>query len=150
MRFHLIVVGRMRRGIESNLFEHYRKRIRWPLDVREIDGRRGTGNNRDREGAAILSAMPDDTLVVALDERGCDLASEVFARKVAEWRNSGIVNIAFVIGGADGLSEDVRRRADLLFAFGSATWPHLLVRGMLVEQLYRVQQILSGHPYHRA
>ena len=149
MHLYIIASGRMRRGVESDLFDHYRKRIRWPLDLREIDDRKAN-SRRDREGPAILAAVPDGAVVVALDERGRSLASEAFARLMAEWRDSGITDLAFVIGGVDGLSEDVRLRADLLVAFGTATWPHLLVRGMLVEQLYRAQQILLGHPYHRA
>ena len=149
MRLYIIAVGRMRRGVESNLFEHYSNRIRWPLDLREIDDRK-VAKNRNREGAAILSAVPDGAVVVTLDERGCNLTSETFARRIAVWQNLRIADLAFLIGGADGLSEEVRQRADLLLAFGTATWPHLLVRGMLVEQLYRAQQILTGHPYHRA
>ena len=139
----------MRRGVESNLIDHYSKRIRWPINLREIDDRKFAGN-RDREGVAILSAVPDGAVVVMLDERGYNLTSETLAQRISGWQNLRITNLVFVIGGADGLSENVRRRADLLIAFGAATWPHLLVRGMLAEQLYRAQQILTGHPYHRA
>ena len=149
MHLYIIAVGRMRRGVESNLFEHYSKRIRWPINLREIDERKFAGN-RDREGVAILSAVPDGAVVVMLDERGYNLTSETLAQRISGWQNLRITNLVFVIGGADGLSENVRRRADLLIAFGAAPWPHLLVRGMLAEQLYRAQQILTGHPYHRA
>ncbi|MBB6254707.1 rRNA large subunit m3Psi methyltransferase RlmH [Nitrospirillum iridis] len=86
---------------------------------------------------------------MALDERGKALPSEAFARQVGAWRDGGVADLAFVIGGADGLAEEVRRRASLLIAFGPMTWPHMMVRGMLAEQLYRAQQILAGHPYHR-
>ena len=151
MRFHIIAVGRLRRGVEGDLFEHFQGRIRWPLDIHEIDDRKyGTDGRKAREGKSILAAIPDDAIVATLDEKGRDLGSEDLAARIGDWRDSGIRDVAFVIGGVDGLAEDVRRRADLVLAFGRATWPHLLVRGMLAEQLYRAQQILSGHPYHRA
>ena len=150
MRFHIIAIGRLRRGVEGGLFEHFQGRIRWPLDIHEIDDRKsGTGGRKAREGKLILAAIPDGAIVTALDERGRDLGSEDLAARIGDWRDSGIGDVAFVIGGADGLAEDVRRRADLVLAFGRATWPHLIVRGMLAEQLYRAQQILAGHPYHR-
>ena len=150
MRFHIIAVGRLRRGVEGDLFEHFQGRIRWPLDIHEIDDRKyGTDGRKAREGKSILAAIPDDAIVATLDEKGRDLGSEDLAARIGDWRDSGIRDVAFVIGGVDGLAEDVRRRADLVLAFGRATWPHLLVRGMLAEQLYRAQQILSGHPYHR-
>ena len=150
MRFHIIAVGRLRRGVEGDLFEHFQGRIRWPLDIHEIDDRKsGTDGRKAREGKSILAAIPDDAIVATLDEKGRDLGSEDLAARIGDWRDSGVRDMAFVIGGADGLAEDVRRRADLVLAFGRATWPHLIVRGMLAEQLYRAQQILAGHPYHR-
>ncbi len=149
MRIRLIAVGRMRRGVERDLYEHYRQRLRWEVDLWEIDDRK-TGGSKEREGEAILVAVPDGAVLVALDERGRDMASAALAKKIGTWRDAGIGDLAFAIGGADGLSDQVRQQADLLLAFGEATWPHLLVRGMLAEQLYRSQQILAGHPYHRA
>jgi 23S rRNA (pseudouridine1915-N3)-methyltransferase len=151
MRIHIIAVGRMRRGIEGDLFQHFQSRIRWPLDILELDDRKsGTRGRKVREGKSILAAIPDGAMVAVLDEKGRNHSSEDLATRIGDWRDSGIGDVAFVIGGADGLAEDVRRRADLVLAFGRATWPHLLVRGMLAEQLYRAQQILAGHPYHRA
>ena len=149
MRIRLIAVGRMRRGVERDLYENYRQRLRWEVDLREIDDRK-TGGSKEREGEAILAAVPDGSVLLALDERGRDMSSGALAKKIGTWRDTGISDLAFAIGGADGLSDEVRQEADLLLAFGSATWPHLLVRGMLTEQLYRSQQILSGYPYHRA
>ena len=86
---------------------------------------------------------------MALDERGRQLGSRDFAQKLGAWRDQGVAEIAFVIGGADGLAESLRRRADLTLSLGQMTWPHMLARAMLVEQIYRAQQILAGHPYHR-
>ncbi len=101
-----------------------------------------------REGELLLAALPDRALVVALDERGKNVSSADFAKLIAKWQSSGST-IAFLIGGADGHGDPVRARADNLLALGTMTWPHLLVRAMLCEQLYRAQQILAGHPYHR-
>ena len=151
MRFHIIAVGRLRRSVEGDLFEHFQCRIRWPLDIHEIDDRKfGTNGRKTREGKSILATIPEGAMVAALDEKGRDLGSDNLATQIGDWQDFGISDLAFVIGGAEGLSEDVLRRADLVLAFGRATWPHLLVRGMLAEQLYRTQQILAGHPYHRA
>ena len=101
-----------------------------------------------REGELLLAAVPERALVVALDERGKHVSSADFAKLIGKWGSSGST-IAFLIGGADGHGDAVRARADHLLALGTMTWPHLLVRAMLCEQLYRAQQILAGHPYHR-
>ena len=98
---------------------------------------------------AALARRPGKPLVVALDERGRSLDTAAFAQQVGRWRDSGTAELAFLIGGADGLDRDLARSADLLLALGPMTWPHLLVRGLIAEQLYRAQQILAGHPYHR-
>ena len=102
------------------------------------------------EAELLLAAIPQGSVVVALDERGKALSSEAFAAKMGAWRDQGAADIAFLIGGADGHGDAVRARADFLLALGPMTWPHMLVRGMLTEQIYRAQQILAGHPYHRA
>lgn len=102
------------------------------------------------EGAALLAAIPAGALLAVLDPRGRSLSSEDFASRIAAERDAGLPALAFVIGGADGLSTAVRDRAGLLIAYGSATFPHQLVRVMLAEQIYRAVTILAGHPYHRA
>lgn len=152
LRIHIVAVGRARKGPERALYEHYAGRLNvWPLALREVEPRGRVAPERLKavEGEAILAALPDGATVVALDETGKALASTEFAQRIADWRDEGVPDIAFVVGGADGLDEAVRRRADLLLSFGRATWPHMLVRGLLAEQLYRAQQILAGHPYHR-
>lgn len=151
MRLTLAAVGRARPGPERALFEHYCHRLNWPLVLREVEEKRplAVPDRIAREGELLLAAVPAGTVVVALDERGRDMGSEDFARRLGDWRDSGRADIAFVIGGADGHAETVRSRADLLLCFGRMTWPHMLVRGMLAEQLFRAQCILSGHPYHR-
>lgn len=102
-----------------------------------------------REAELILAALPAGARLVALDERGQQWSSRDFADRLAAWRDQGVATLAFAIGGAEGLGYPVIERADAVMSLGTMTWPHLLVRGMLLEQLYRAQQILAGHPYHR-
>jgi 23S rRNA (pseudouridine1915-N3)-methyltransferase len=102
-----------------------------------------------REAELILAALPGDARLVALDERGVSWSSRDLAERLAAWRDQGVATLAFAIGGAEGLGRAVIERADAALSLGAMTWPHLLVRGMLLEQLYRAQQILAGHPYHR-
>jgi len=151
MRLEILAIGRARAGPERNLYESYAKRVTWPVKLRELEEKRPLppADLKEREGQLILSAIPRDSTVLALDERGKSLTSEEFARHIAEIRDEGRACTAFVIGGAEGLSAAVRDRADLLIGFGRQTWPHMLVRAMLMEQIYRAQQILAGHPYHR-
>lgn len=151
MRLWLAAVGRAKPGPARDLFEEYRARLSWPLTLREVEPKKKIeGEELKRlEAQLLLEAVPAGARLVALDERGRTLSSPDFASKLGAWRDQGAADVAFVIGGADGLAEEVRARADLLLAFGAMTWPHMLVRGMLAEQIYRAQQILAGHPYHR-
>ncbi|MEC7396110.1 MAG: 23S rRNA (pseudouridine(1915)-N(3))-methyltransferase RlmH, partial [Pseudomonadota bacterium] len=106
-------------------------------------------SRRKREAELITAAIPDGATIVALDETGRNLTSREFAKRLSHWRDTGTNELVFIIGGADGLTDEIRNKATLVMAFGKSTWPHLLVRGMLAEQLYRAQQIHAGHPYHR-
>ncbi len=150
-RFHIIAVGRFRRGPDADLFSRYAERLGASLQLREVEDRRaGAGQPlMAREAALLRAAVPADAVLVALDERGADLASTALAAQIAVWRDAGRRDIAFLIGGADGLDPALRKQAALTLAFGRATWPHKLARVMLAEQLYRCRQILEGHPYHR-
>ena len=152
MRILIAAVGRLRPGAIRDLFDIYEKRLPWPTTVREFEAAKGRNPNERirREGGALLKAVPAGAVLVALDEGGRCLGSRAFAGRIGAWRDSGRADIAFVLGGADGLDKDVTAGADLVLAFGSMTWPHLLARAMLMEQLYRASSILSGHPYHRA
>jgi 23S rRNA (pseudouridine1915-N3)-methyltransferase len=159
MRLVVAAVGRLKRGPEQDLAERYRERaansgrtigIR-AVTISEIDESRAR-RAKDRvaeEAAALKVLIPRGAAVVALDERGEGLASDALAQRLGRWRDEGR-DVALVIGGPDGLAPDLVARADLRLAFGRATWPHQLVRIMLLEQLYRAIAILSGHPYHRA
>ena len=151
MRLHIVAVGKLKAGPHAALARHYAERLAWPLAIREVEEKRPlpAAELREREGALLLAAVPPDAVLIALDERGKTLASAAFAQKLAAWRDSGTADLAFLIGGADGLAEGLRQKAQLVLSLGAMTWPHLLVRGMLLEQLYRAQQILAGHPYHR-
>lgn len=151
MRLWLVAVGRLRPSPMRAVLDDYLGRSAWPLTVREVEPRKKLSGPalQEHEGELLLAAVPDRATLVALDERGRELTSMEFAEWLGRLRDDGVQDLAFLIGGADGLSQVVRDRAALKLAFGRATWPHMLVRAMLAEQIYRAQTILSGHPYHR-
>jgi 23S rRNA (pseudouridine1915-N3)-methyltransferase len=145
----LVAVGRLKPGPEAALFAAWNARLRPPFTVVEVaEGRGGPAEIRRREASALLAALPERAFVVALDLGGESPDSDGFARMVERWRGLGR-RLAFVIGGAEGLDPKVLERADQRLSLGPMTWPHLLVRSLLAEQLFRAQAILSGHPYHR-
>jgi 23S rRNA (pseudouridine1915-N3)-methyltransferase len=160
MRLIVIAIGRLKQGPERELAERYRARFDDTgrqlgfrgLEIREIPESRArdAATRSSEEAAAISAQIPEKSVLVALDERGESIDSLSFARHLGRWRDESVANTFFLIGGADGLSPDLRRKAKLKLAFGAATWPHQMVRVMLLEQLYRAATILAGHPYHRA
>jgi 23S rRNA (pseudouridine1915-N3)-methyltransferase len=135
---HIIARGKIGRSPEAELTERYLKRISWPTKITELPDRGGT-----------VPEPSSNTATVVLDERGKALSSMEFAKKLEGWRDTGRREARFLIGAADGHEEGTRGHADLLLSFGPATWPHLLVRAMLAEQLFRATSILANHPYHR-
>ena len=137
MLLHVIARGKIGRSPEADLVERYLKRIAWPTKLTELSER------------APALPVASGTVLVLLDERGEALSSTELAKKLEQWRDRGTREARFVIGAADGHSADERNSADLLISFGPATWPHLLVRAMLAEQLFRATTILANHPYHR-
>jgi len=155
MRVHICAVGRLRTGPEADLLDDYLTRFDRSGralslskgEVREVEDKKGKG--MQAEADLLARAIPDGATVVALDERGQVLSSPEFATKIAHWRDDGCADLAFVIGGADGLSKEMRARADFKLSFGRMVWPHMLARVMLSEQLYRAASILAGAPYHR-
>ena len=157
MKLRILAVGRAKSGPEAALTAEYARRLQWTLAIEEVEERRPLSGPelKAREAELLVQALDKGTKVsgqrvlVALDERGRQLGSRDFAQKLGGWRDQGMAEIAFVIGGADGLAESLRKRADLTLSLGQMTWPHMLARAMLVEQIYRAQQILAGHPYHR-
>jgi 23S rRNA (pseudouridine1915-N3)-methyltransferase len=158
MRIHIAAIGRMKQGPERELAVRYLDRAvasGKPLglsgfEVAELpESRASSAPSRKSEEARALRAQLPEGVVVALDEHGKSLGSEAFANLLARWRDDGKPAVSFVIGGADGLDQSFTSAADLMLSFSPLTWPHQLVRIMLVEQLYRATTILSGHPYHR-
>jgi 23S rRNA (pseudouridine1915-N3)-methyltransferase len=159
MRILIAAVGRLKQGPERELAERYRKRAAdfgrkvgmQAFDVVEI--RESRADSADRrmleESIAIANVIPERAVTVILDERGSTMNSAAFAGRLQDWRAGDRPALAFIIGGADGLAPSLRDKADLALAFGPLTWPHQLVRIMLLEQLYRAVTILGGHPYHR-
>jgi 23S rRNA (pseudouridine1915-N3)-methyltransferase len=135
---HIVARGKIGRSPEAELVARYLKRIRWPTKVTELPDRGGTE-----------PPLPADSIAVVLDERGTPLSSTQLAKNLEQWRDHGKRETRFLIGAADGHEEKQRSGADLLLSFGAATWPHLLVRAMLAEQLFRATSILANHPYHR-
>ena len=159
MRLAIAAVGRLKAGPERDLAASYRERTTkagraigfQSVDVVEIAESRAS-RPQDRvaeEGRALAAAIPPEAVRIALDARGTALTSEGLSERLKRWRDDGRAALYFTIGGADGLAAEITQRADLTMSFGAATWPHQLVRIMLLEQLYRTMTILSGHPYHR-
>ena len=138
MLLHIIARGRIGRGPEAELIDRYLKRVSWPTRISELP-----------ESGGKLPIAAENSVTVLLDEKGEQLASAAFARKLEGWRDAGKREARFLLGGADGFDDEARAGADLLIAFGRATWPRLLARAMLAEQLWRATSILANHPYHR-
>ena len=152
MHISIIAVGRMQRGPEQALVDEYLKRLPFKTSVTEIDIKKAAGTSAERkaqEAQKLLAAIPQGAAVVALDENGKALKSRAFAAKIDGWQMAGHKSLAFIIGGADGLDPTLLAKADLKLAFGTLTWPHMMVRLMLAEQIYRAWSINTGHPYHR-
>jgi 23S rRNA (pseudouridine1915-N3)-methyltransferase len=160
MRIIVAAVGRLKKGSETELSERYRKRAVQTgrqlglrdVEIIEIRESRAAdpGKRMLEESIALANVIPHDAVVVLLDLHGENLESAGFATQLARWRANGRPAVVFLIGGADGLAASLREKAELRLSFGAATWPHQLVRVMLLEQIYRATTILTGHPYHRA
>ncbi len=151
MRIVIAAIGRLRDAPSRALFDDYAKRLTWPVALREVELKRAlpSAQAKAEEGRLLLEAVGDRATVIALDEHGAEWSSAEFARRVGVWRDEGVAELAFAIGGADGHAQALLTRAAATVAFGRMTWPHRLARVMLVEQIYRAQQIIAGHPYHR-
>jgi 23S rRNA (pseudouridine1915-N3)-methyltransferase len=139
VQLHIIARGKIGRGPEADLVDRYLKRIGWPVKVTELP----------ESGGKFAPPPAESSITILLDEKGEQLGSLAFAGKLERWRDGGVREARFLIGGADGFGEAERANVDLLLAFGKVTWPHLLVRVLLAEQLFRATSILANHPYHR-
>lgn len=155
MRVQICAVGRLRAGPEAALIDDYTTRFDrtgralglGPLTISEVEDKKGGGMKA--EAALLERALPKGAVIVTLDERGKLISSPEFAQKLAGWRDSGRSDVAFIIGGADGIAPSLRAQAEFSISLGKMVWPHMLARAMLTEQLYRAASILAGAPYHR-
>ena len=138
MKLHIVARGKIGRSPEADLIARYAQRISWPFAITELP-----------EAGGKVADLITPAKVIALDESGVTMGSTAFAKLIESWRDSGVREARFLIGAADGLTLEERASADLLWSFGAMTWPHLMVRAMLTEQLYRATSIIAGHPYHR-
>jgi 23S rRNA (pseudouridine1915-N3)-methyltransferase len=151
MQLFIVAVGKARGSAEHRLAEEWLRRLPEGGSIREVESKIRVGAKRiDDEGRRLLKAMPDGAAIAILDPRGKDHSSEDLAALIGAWRDSGYGSAAFAIGGADGHATHIRQKAFCTIYFGRATWPHMLCRAMLAEQLYRASMILAGHPYHRS
>ena len=156
MRVHLCVVGRLRKGPEKDLIDDYLNRFNksgrafglGPVSVVEVEDKKGGG--MAAEADLLRRAIPKGSKLAIMDERGEVLSSPAFAKKLGGWADTGVSDLAIIIGGADGIDPSLRAEADFALSFGKMVWPHMLVRVMISEQLYRAASILGGGPYHRA
>ena len=151
MKILIIAAGRAKGGPEAKLAAEYRKRLPGRLEIIEIEQKRGANaeERKAREAEKLLAAVPKGSFVVALERTGKIYSSEAFAAEMRKWEMAGHKAVVFVIGGPDGLADEVLRAAHAKLSLGAMTWPHLLARVMLLEQLYRAHAIRSGHPYHK-
>ncbi|MCH2547523.1 MAG: 23S rRNA (pseudouridine(1915)-N(3))-methyltransferase RlmH [Alphaproteobacteria bacterium] len=152
MHITLAVIGKAKsNALSTQLFDEYIKRLPWTITVSELEEKKPLPNElrKQREADLLLGACTDTHRIIALDERGKDITSIQLAQKIGDWQQNGDSKFTFIIGGQDGLHPSIRQRADLVLSFGKLTWPHMLVRPLLAEQLYRVYTILTNHPYHR-
>lgn len=148
MRIKIISVGNVKKNSPFyDLFSMYEKRMTWNIDTVEIDSRKFPTPQTQQD--KILGLIPEDSVVFAMDERGKTFSSTDFSEEIRNLQSDNMISLCFIIGGADGLTKDIRKKTRFLISFGKQTWPHQLVRVMLIEQIYRTQQILAGHPYHR-
>jgi len=152
MKIIIGAVGKMKKkSPEEALINDYISKTRWPVEIKEVEEKRSlpVDDLKSAESELLLKALPNDAKIVVLDERGETLSSRELADKIRVWQDSGVGTVAFLIGGANGHSDALRRRADLKLSFGRMTLPHMLMRVVLAEQIYRAKTILDGHPYHR-
>lgn len=151
MQVSIAAVGKMKASPERQLLEYYLKQIPWSVTIKEVEIKKNLSGDplKQAEAEKLLEAVQSAHQLIALDERGKTMGSEALASWLGNAQQQGCSHLGVIIGGADGLAPSVRDRADLVLSFGAMTWPHMMVRAMLGEQLYRTHSILSGHPYHR-
>ena len=151
MKITIVTVGRMKKGSEKDLWDLYAKRLKWSLVLKEVEEKNAFGSQeiKRKEAELLFSKVPKGAFLIAMDQSGLLLSSPGFAKKISFWQDSGIRDLAIVVGGSEGLDQTVIDKANLTIAMGKMTWPHMLARILLLEQIYRAQCILGNHPYHK-
>ena len=151
MNITIVAVGRMKKGPEQSLWDIYAKRLKWPLALKEVEGKNSFGAKqiKRKEADLLLYKIQKGAVLIAMDKNGLFLSSDDFAKKISTWQDDGINDLAITIGGSDGLDKVILDKAHLSISMGAMTWPHMLARVMLLEQVYRAQCILNKHPYHK-
>jgi 23S rRNA (pseudouridine1915-N3)-methyltransferase len=152
MKILISAIGKLnKKSPENELISNYIKKTKWPVIIKENEEKKALSGDalKEAESRLLMASIPAGAKIVVLDERGEELSSKELAKKVATWRDNGIQDIAFLIGGANGHTAETRQKADLILSFGRMTMPHMLARVILTEQIYRIKTILDGHPYHR-
>lgn len=150
MKIDILAIGALKKGPYFEPYQAYLKRIQWAVNLVELESKiKGEKPRQMDEQDKILKHINPQAYVFALDERGKSLPSSQFSDMIKDLQNTGQSHIQFILGGADGFTDAVRAKSNFLLSFGAQTWPHMLARVMLLEQIYRAQQIISGHPYHR-
>lgn len=144
MKIRILAIGKLKRGPLFELIDDYKKRCRWPIQIIEIDH-----STKSIESAQLLTHITTEDHVIILDEHGDAFSSQDFSGYIDKLQSSGKPRLSFIIGGAYGFEKNLKDKADKILAFGIQTWPHMFVRLMLVEQIYRAESILAGHPYHK-
>ena len=145
MKITILAIGKCKRSSpEAAIISEYIKRSSWQITIKEKDN-----STKDEEAKFLIDNIPHNSKVIVLDERGVNIKSTELADKIASWQLNGVSEICFLIGGADGHIQSTRNKADIILSFGKLTMPHMLMRAVLTEQIYRIQTIIAGHPYHR-
>ena len=153
MRITILSIGKFENSPHKAVFENYLKRLKWKVELRELELKNAQNMSVDKikegEGELILKALKPSSKLIAMDERGKQFSSIEFSKMIADFGVVGESDLTFVIGGSDGLSQEVLRKASLKISLSKMVFPHLMVRAILIEQIYRAQSIIAGHPYHR-
>lgn len=152
MRITIIAIGKIGKSAAADMVADFVRRTPWDITIKEFEIKKPAQSStlrKAQEAEKICSAIPENAAVIALDEGGKNFSSRQFAEKIDGFQTAGFSQIAFIIGGADGLDDTIKQKADITIAFGTLTWPHMMVRILLAEQIYRVWSILNNHPYHR-
>ncbi len=153
MKITIISIGNFENNVHKEVFDNYRKRMRWNIDLKEISSKTNKNSSaqktKEDEAKLIIKALDKSSYIIALDEKGKQYSSQNFAKLFENFALNGDSNITFIIGGANGIADEVLQMAKAKISLSLMTFPHLMARGILMEQLYRAQSIIAGHPYHR-